>query len=912
MDFSALNDEQRLAVLHPIGTPAAICAGAGSGKTTVLTARIKHLIDDEVSPKRILALTFTNKAANEILERVGMAAEPSHPWIGTIHSLALSAIRRAPKGFGLNEKVTPLDEYDQKEMLKKLIEDRELGDILNPYLLKDKLAYHRARGVGFRVDYTSEVHQKALVAHAGYHAMSNQELEIWLAYEKQKTHDSVVDFDDMIHLFVRRGQTDEKWLHNLQRQFDFVLMDEAQDTNTCHPPGTMIRKLVGMDGIKTVHKEVPIESLKDKDRVVPWERGHGKLVMHGSPITIGERVYNGDMIDITYEGGTLQMTPDHRVYVALNDSDSYAIYLMWREGFGFRVGQCSLGYRRIGCGPYGGFVRRIQEEKADRAWILKIVETKQDSRAWEQITSCLYGIPMTQFEPTNGERHESLIHLVFSETNGNGVECLRAHGRMFDYPLYSKEEGGTKIHKRWCETRATNLIPGLMSLPSPETGKRIVIKSVKRTPYSGIVYSMDVENYHTYVANGVVVKNCQWNMINSILPPGNFNMLCVGDINQSIYGFNGANPGILLNYTKEWRGVQPRLYKLERNHRSVPEIVTLANKVQTFMTDTIPLRMESHRGGKDEHGQILLRHSNTPRDLAESISVEILNKNAKVQYKDIAILVRAGSQVRDIETELVKNRIPYIIRGAMGLLQAEEVKDILSYLKIASNPHDFSAMRRSSMVPKRGVGDAALDKVLLNANLKHEGNLVESLRGSQLQKLGGYLNIVDELMKRSHDPSDAIDYLVRAIGYETYLKKKYEKHKDKIEQKLNNIVRLKEMINALMAEREMTIDDVVFQLTMQDQKDIGGEGKIIISTIHAAKGLEWKTVYVVGLYDGSLPHKFCTSDEEISEERRLFYVACTRAKDTLVLGVPAAIEFAYKEPQWVAPSRFLTELGVCK
>lgn len=637
MDFSALNDEQRLAVIHPIGTPAAICAGAGSGKTTVLTARIKHLIDDEVSPKRILALTFTNKAANEILERVGMAAEPNHPWIGTIHSLALSAIRRAPKGFGLNEKVTPLDEYDQKEMLKKLIEDRELGDILNPYLLKDKLSYHRARGVGFRVDYTSEVHQKALVAHAGYHAMSTQELEIWLAYEKQKTHDSVVDFDDMIHLFVRRGQTDEKWLHNLQRQFDFVLMDEAQDTN-----------------------------------------------------------------------------------------------------------------------------------------------------------------------------------------------------------------------------------------------------------------------------------EIQWSMINLLLPPGNFNMLCVGDINQSIYGFNGANPGILLNYTKEWRGVQPKLYKLERNHRSVPEIVTLANKVQTFMTDTIPLRMESHRGGKDEHGQIILRHSNTPRDLAESISVEILNKTAKVQYKDIAILVRAGSQVRDIETELVKNRIPYIIRGAMGLLQAEEVKDILSYLKIASNPHDFSAMRRSSMVPKRGVGDAALDKVLLNANLKHEGNLIESLRGSQLQKLGGYLNIVDELMRRSHDPSDAIDYLVRAIGYESYLRKKYEKHKDKIEQKLNNIVRLKEMINALMAEREMTIDDVVFQLTMQDQKDIGGEGKIVISTIHAAKGLEWKTVYVVGLYDGSLPHKFCTSDEEISEERRLFYVACTRAKDTLVLGVPAAIEFAYKEPQWVAPSRFLTELGVCK
>jgi ATP-dependent DNA helicase Rep len=330
------------------------------------------------------------------------------------------------------------------------------------------------------------------------------------------------------------------------------------------------------------------------------------------------------------------------------------------------------------------------------------------------------------------------------------------------------------------------------------------------------------------------------------------------------------------------------------------------------MTDTIPLQMESHRGGKEEHGQIILRQSHTPRDLAESISNSILNRNSKVQYKDISILVRAGSQVRDIETELVKNRVPYIVRGAMGLLQAEEVKDILSYLKIASNSRDFSALRRSSGVPKRGVGDAALERVMLNANERHNGDLMASLKAASPQKLQGYVMIIDELEKRSHNPSDAIDYLVKAIHYEDYLKKKYTKHRDKLEQKLVNIERLKEMINALIAEREMTIDDVVFQLTMQDQKDIGGDGKVIISTIHAAKGLEWKTVYVVGLYDGSIPHKFCVSDEEICEERRLFYVACTRAKDTLVLGVPAAIEFAYKEPQWVAPSRFLTELGVCK
>lgn len=638
MDISSLNDEQRLAVLHEPGTPAAIIAGAGSGKTKTLTTRIGWLIDDKKTPaNRVCAITFTNKAANEILERVGMADQHVRPKIGTIHSLALSAIRRAPKGFGLNEKVTPLDDYDQTQMVKRILEDEELTDVVNPFLVREKMGFHRARGIGFRQDYTLEVHKRALVAHGGYHALSDQELIVWASYEREKTKNSVVDFDDMIHLVVRRGKQDEKWLANLQKQFDFVLMDEAQDTN---------------------------------------------------PV--------------------------------------------------------------------------------------------------------------------------------------------------------------------------------------------------------------------------------QWEFINMLLPPGNLNMLCVGDVSQSIYGFNGAEPKILLNYTEDWRGVKPSLYKLERNHRSVPEVVGLANKIQLYMTGTIPLKMSSFRGKQGERGQIVLRQSATPRDLASSIAAEIANRYAGVQYKDIAILVRAGSQVRDIETELVRCRIPYIIRGAMGLLQAEEVKDVLSYLKIASNPHDFSALRRSCAVPKRGVGDAALDKVRDRADKDCDGNLIEAIRKLGVTKLGGYVMLVDELAQRSHDPAAAIDYLLGKLQYETYLKKRYAKDPDKVEQKITNLGRLKEMILALMAEREMTIDDVVFQLTMADQKDVAPEGKVVVSTIHAAKGLEWKTVYVTNLYEGSLPHKWSQSDEEIEEERRLFYVACTRARDTLVLGLPATIEYYRKGPQFVAPSRFLVELGVCQ
>ena len=634
MDASKLNDEQKLAVFHRIGHPAGVIAGAGSGKTRVLTTRISHLIDNEGVPaRRTLALTFTNKAAGEIRERLGYD-EHEGPRVCTIHSLALSAIRKAPKGFGLNDKVTPLDEYDQKEMIKRLIDTHKLEDIVNPYQFLERVGFHRARGIGFAVDYTADVAARAAIAHGGYHNVTPEEHEIWVAYEKEKASNSVVDFDDMIHLVVRRGLADERWLRGLQKMFDHVLQDEAQDTNVI-----------------------------------------------------------------------------------------------------------------------------------------------------------------------------------------------------------------------------------------------------------------------------------QWDFINMLLPPDNLNMFCVGDPNQSIYGFNGAAPEIIVAYADGWRGVKPSVYKLEQNYRSASEIVKLANKTQLYMTDTIPLTMESHRGKEGQKGKILLRRSGNPRELAASVAEEIVNRD-RIDYKDIAILIRAGSQVRDLETELVRNRIPYIIRGAMGLLQTEEVKDILSYMKMASNPQDFSAFCRSTSVPKRGVGEAALKKIK-DLAVTNDGDLIKTLDEVGHQKLAMYVKLIERMRELTHDPSEAIDYLLTQIKYDAYLKAKYKKYPERIEIKQANIIRLKEMIKSLMEERDLTIDDVVFQLTMQDQKDIGGQGKVVVSTIHASKGLEWHTVYLMGLYMGSLPHKWCTTEQEYSEERRLFYVGCTRAKDILVLGVPATVEYYNKGAQFVAPSPFLTELEIC-
>src|SRR5271157_137382 len=236
-----LNSEQLLAVQHPLGSPAVLIAGAGSGKTRVLTERVRWLMEQGVPPRKICAITFTNKAAGELKGRLGIGFNTPYdkePRVSTIHSLALSGIRKNPKAFGLGEKVTPLDEYDQAQLMKKIVErsdanrdflvEREKGFV---YAALEKIGFHRARGVGFRNEYTRAVHDRAMEQHAGYHAMTEELLDLWELFEQEKSKNSVVDFDDMLHLVVRRMRRDPQWKAALQRQFEHVLMDEAQDTN---------------------------------------------------------------------------------------------------------------------------------------------------------------------------------------------------------------------------------------------------------------------------------------------------------------------------------------------------------------------------------------------------------------------------------------------------------------------------------------------------------------------------------------------------------------------------------------------------------------------------------------------------------------------------------------------------------
>jgi len=660
-----LNEEQLLAVTHPLNEPACLIAGAGSGKTRVLTERVRYLMNDQgVVPKRICAVTFTNKAAGELLTRLDLTDETpadKKPRVSTIHSLALSAIRKNPPAFSiegevsLQNKVSPLDDYDQNQMMKKIIEREKITDT-NPYAILEKISFHRARGVGFAKDYTDEIAEEAERIHAGYHALDGTGLKLWALYEQEKARNSVVDFDDMLHLTVRRFRRDTKWRESIQRMWDHVLMDEAQDTN---------------------------------------------------PV--------------------------------------------------------------------------------------------------------------------------------------------------------------------------------------------------------------------------------QWEFVNSLLSPTNMNIYVVGDMSQSIYGFNGAVPKILKDFSESWRGVQPKLYRIARNHRSVPEIVNLANAIQNKMTRTIPLKMESWRGLQNEHGRRETIKGIMARDIAANIAVEIFRDNEKflrdaqtvaqggkpressakpISYRENCILVRAAIQIRDIEGELVRRRIPYVVRGGRGLLQTEEIRDILAYMRLATNHRDFMAFVRAAQVPKRGCGEVALEKLRTIAMSNFDGDLVEAAIADKSNKIAVFGGIVKLISQFAEAPVKMLEQVLSHTKYTDYITEKYKRDTGKVKTKLENLERFATLIEGLVEEGTMTAEDMIFQLTLDRPKDDDESGAVTISTIHSAKGLEWKRVYVANIVEGSLPHKFSMGDdEEIEEERRLFYVACTRARDYLLLCIPAMSQNGPNTLN-LKPSRFLAEIGV--
>lgn len=400
-------------------------------------------------------------------------------------------------------------------------------------------------------------------------------------------------------------------------------------------------------------------------------------------------------------------------------------------------------------------------------------------------------------------------------------------------------------------------------------------------------------------------NNIQNQIVDLLLRDGNLTV--VGDDYQSIYRFRGADPLHFINFPQKYEGAA--VFRLEENFRSTAQIVAAAESIIANNRQRIEKTCFSSREGEPIQLKTL-PHQEAEAEWVAHKCWEYASQK-KIPPDEIAILYRTKFTSLPFERALRSSRLPYTMVGAQGFFQRKEVQDINSYLISAVNPRDDVSFERIVNVPRRGIGPAAVNKIL--AGKRGSLSLQDACRQAVGKKilpqkasaaLGQLLDLLESLAREK--PGEAIRRVLLEGGYDEYLKA-FSESADDFESRRENVTQM-----IYDASRKESIADYLEDAALiRDDQDTADNGKgIRLSTIHAAKGLEFKVVFVVTLEEGILPHHRSVSmddgnenDEGIEEERRLMYVAMTRASDILIL-----TRAENRRGEETIPSRFLEEL----
>lgn len=629
MKLDSLNNMQKKAVLHDKG-PLLVLAGAGSGKTRVLTTSIAYLIEEKnIDPRNIIAITFTNKAANEMKERISnlLNMDVSHLWIGTFHSICARILRMNIDKIGYDKNFTIYDSSDQKTLVKEII--NELG-------LKEDITPREALSVISQAKNKSMTPDEFLQLNT-YYTKGDSYYEIYKKYEEKKFYYNALDFDDLIDKVLYLFSKDIETLKFYQEKFEYVFVDEYQDTNN------------------------------------------------------------------------------------------------------------------------------------------------------------------SQYE-------------------------------LIKY-------------------------------------------------FSG---------FHN-------------------------NITVVGDADQSIYSFRGADISNILNFEKDFKDAD--VIKLEQNYRSTDKILDTANVL-----------IENNSERKDKN--LWTDNKNGSKPIYRSTNVEseeakfVLDNIKELTYKgydakDFAILYRTNAQSRSFEEILMKNLINYKVIGGLKFYDRKEIKDLVSYLKIIVNPKDDLALKRIINEPKRGIGNKSIAEIESIASL-HEISMLDLIRLDEFRPLltDRLKKLADKFYMPLKDIFDNIekykivDLINEVLDKSGYLKMLETSYSVEDRSRIDNI---NEFISSAAEYEEENPDDTIFDylenlsLLSDLDKTEDKDNSVSLMTMHAAKGLEFPIVFVVGLDEGLFPGKRSIDEGNVEEERRLFYVGITRAREKLFL-TSSKSRRNYGKPIFYKPSRFVDEI----
>ena len=595
---------------------------AGSGKTHRLIQEISKELEHR-RPEEIAFVTFTRKGAEEGLRRVCnklMLTPDDLPYFKTLHSLTFHAL-----DFKANQMFSRLDE---KKFNKEYGYNLNRNDVstgrVQPTKDTSYLDYYDLERSGAL---TSKQIVEADIEIAYYHQLVQK-------YEEYKSAQCLVDFFDCLIKYVQVGDS---------LPCKVVMIDECQDItalqwkviekafanaeeiylvgdeNQCQPEGS---KVLTREGYKN------IEYLKSSDCLVTFAQSdyayYGLRNTEYHP-EIAHRPYKGNLYNVHIDGVTNRFTPNHRMIVRwLNrDTSLQCVYLM-KKGEQFRVGQCQL-FNSVGATH---FITRMNNEQAEEGWILKVCKTKEEALVYEQYYSFAYGIPQISWKHWYTKEMQNKVYSLLGSLEDKANDLLASVHRNINYPMFNHEKnqaksGGTCISL--CE--ACNLIPEVMQLPvyqgKSHVDKTSLWKSFSLTYeyYDGLVYSLNVPKYHTYVTEGgLTVHNC-------------------------IYRYNGARPDFLINFAKQFEvEYLPKSYRLPR------QVYNLAKAIVDFIQEKTDKPFMFKEGNIEGNVTQLNDLERLPNFITEPE-----NK----QTTDWYLLVRNNCYIEKVQRILEENLIPY-------------------------------------------------------------------------------------------------------------------------------------------------------------------------------------------------------------------------------------------------------------
>ena len=397
----------------------------------------------------------------------------------------------------------------------------------------------------------------------------------------------------------------------------------------------------------------------------------------------------------------------------------------------------------------------------------------------------------------------------------------------------------------------------------------------------------------------------------------------VGDDAQSIYSFRGANIDNILNFQKQYEG--SRLFKLEQNYRSTQLIVKAANSLIRKNERQIHNDVFSEN---EEGERLTLKPAYSDREEAIIVCNDIkrIRRQDQAQYSDFAILYRTNAQSRSFEEQMRKDGIPYRIYGGLSFYQRKEIKDVIAYFRVVSNPNDEEALRRIINYPTRGIGDTTVAKIVETANLHHVSlwSVIQQPIVFDLQLSKGTLNKIDAFkqlvegwtMRINQEDAYVLGHSIimeSGISKDIYGSNNPEdlSRQENLEEFLSGMQDFVESRKEEDRGDEIALSDFLQEVALLTDLDSDGDEeqpKVTLMTVHAAKGLEFPTVFVVGLEENIFPSPMCTgSMRELEEERRLLYVAITRAEKHCILTC-AQNRFRYGKMEYDTPSRFIKDI----